>query len=80
MRHCLIICLALLASCGPKNIFAPPPLALLDLEPCPGWQGGRPQSESDFARAAAASEAGRLCANAKLVTVMAAAQSDVTRR
>ena len=79
MRHCLIICLALLASCGPK-IIHPSPLALLDLDPCPGWQGGRPQSESDFARAAAASEAGRLCANAKLVTVKAVAQSDLSRR
>lgn len=65
MRRCLVICLILLASCGPK-IEAPPPLALLDLEPCPGWQGATPTSERLYARAAAAEKAGRLCANAKL--------------
>ncbi len=64
MRLCLIISLTLLAACGRD-----PALALLDLEPCDGWRGGRPMSESQFARASAAEQAGRLCANAKLWAV-----------
>lgn len=70
MRLCLAICLALLASCGPK-IKAPQPLALLDLAPCPGWQGATPSDERSFARAAAAEKAGRVCANAKLADAKA---------
>lgn len=71
MRRCLIISAMLLTACGPDP--AAPPLALLDLAPCPGWTGPRPVTEGDFARAAAAERAGRLCANAKLGTVMGAA-------
>lgn len=67
MRRCLIIWMMLLAGCGPDP--APPPVALLDLAPCPGWTGPRPVTEGGFARAAAAERAGRLCANAKLETV-----------
>lgn len=62
MRRYLIICAMLLAGCGNE----PPPLALLDLMPCAGWTGSRPRTESQFARAASAERAGRLCANAKL--------------
>lgn len=61
MRLCLIISLMLLGGCGHE-----PALSLLDLEPCSGWEGERPVTESQFARAAAAERAGRLCANAKL--------------
>jgi hypothetical protein len=50
------------------------PLAILDMEPCPGWSGPRPTTEGHFARAAAAEMAGRLCANAKLQTVRAAVE------
>ncbi len=64
MRLLAIISLMLLASCGRET-----PLSLLDLEPCPGWQGATPQNERQFARAAAAEMAGRLCANAKLEVV-----------
>jgi hypothetical protein len=39
---------------------------MVDLEPCDGWTGGRPNIESEFAGAAAAEKYGRLCANAKL--------------
>ncbi|MFC3061260.1 hypothetical protein [Paenirhodobacter populi] len=42
---------------------------MLDLRPCPGWSGNTPATESQFARAAAAEQAGRLCANAKLSAV-----------
>ena len=64
MRLCLIISLTLLGGCGHE-----PALSLLDLEPCPGWEGLKPATESQFARAAAAERAGRLCANAKLQAV-----------
>lgn len=67
MRRCLIISAVLLSACGPDP--AAPPLALLDLAPCPGWTGPRPANEGDFARAAAAEKAGRLCANSKLEAV-----------
>lgn len=66
MRHLMLICLMLLASCGRE---APAELQLLDLRPCPGWSGKTPATESQFARAAAAEQAGRLCANAKLSAV-----------
>ncbi|ATG47581.1 hypothetical protein CEW89_08340 [Celeribacter ethanolicus] len=59
----------LLASCGRET-----PLSLLDLEPCPGWQGVIPQNERQFARAAAAEKAGRLCANTKLGAVSEAVE------
>lgn len=68
MRRLAIICLVLLAACGPEA----PAIALLDLDPCPGWTGPRPGTEGQFARAAAAEKAGRLCANEKLETVRAA--------
>lgn len=68
MGRCLIICAMLLAGCGRE----PPPLALLDLTPCPGWTGARPQTEGQFARAAAAERAGRACANEKLTSALAA--------
>ena len=64
MRLCLIISLMLLGGCGHE-----PALALLNLEPCPGWEGAKSATESQFARAAAAERAGRLCANAKLEAV-----------
>lgn len=70
MRRCLIISVALLTACGRDP--APPPVALLDLAPCPGWTGPRPATEGDFARAAAAEKAGRLCANSKLEAVASA--------
>lgn len=70
MRHCLVISAMLLAACG-REALAPPPVALLDLAPCPGWTGPRPVTEGAFARAAAAEMAGRLCANAKLEVVSA---------
>lgn len=69
MGRCLIICAMLLAACGHE----PPALSLLDLTPCPGWTGPRPQTDGQFARAAAAERAGRLCANEKLATVSAVA-------
>ena len=72
MRRCLIILTMLLAGCGANRQPPLSPLALLDLEPCEGWTGPRPTSEGQFARAAAASEAGRLCANEKLATVRTA--------
>lgn len=68
MRRCLIILALLLAGCGP-DVAAPPALSVLDLSPCPGWQGARPETEGELARAAAAEQAGRLCANAKLQAV-----------
>lgn len=71
MRRCLIISALLLAACG-REAVAPPPVALLDLAPCPGWTGPRPVTEGAFARAAAAERAGRLCANAKLDAVRGA--------
>ncbi len=71
MRRCLIISALLLAACG-REAVAPPPVALLDLRPCPGWTGPRPSTEGAFARAAAAERAGRLCANSKLASVSAA--------
>ncbi|SOC16828.1 hypothetical protein SAMN05877809_1098 [Rhodobacter sp. JA431] len=67
MRRLANICALLLAACGPDP--APPPLAGLDLTPCPGWTGGLPDTEQRLMRAAAAERAGRLCANAKLVAV-----------
>lgn len=73
MRHCLIICAALLAGCGPDP--APSPgaaLRLLDLTPCPGWTGPTPTTERQLARAALAERTGRLCANAKLGAVRVA--------
>lgn len=70
MRRCLIISAVLLTACGRDP--ALPPVALLDLAPCPGWTGPRPATEGDFARAAAAERAGRLCANAKLAAVSGA--------
>lgn len=69
MRHCLIFCALLLGGCGTE----PPPLAMLDLTPCPGWTAAAPTSERQFARAASAERAGRLCANAKLAAVQALA-------
>jgi len=72
MRLCLIISLALLAACGRAE---PPPLSVLDLEPCAGWGGSVPMTERQFARAAAAELSGRLCANAKL----AAARGAITK-
>ncbi|SDX32729.1 hypothetical protein SAMN05443573_1228 [Celeribacter indicus] len=69
MRLYLIFCLTLLAGCGHE-----PALSLLDLSPCPGWQGAPPLTEAQFARAAAAERAGRLCANAKLEGVGEAAR------
>lgn len=71
MHRCLIISAMLLAACG-RDAASPPPMALLDLAPCPGWTGPRPATEGAFARAAAAERAGRLCANAKLEAVGAA--------
>lgn len=68
MARCLTICALLLAGCGTE----PPALALLDLAPCPGWAGARPETDGQFARAAAAERAGRICANEKLSTVSAA--------
>ena len=67
MRLCLVICAGLLAACGPDP--APHPVSLLDLAPCAGWQGTRPVTEGQFARAAAAERSGRLCANNKLAAV-----------
>ncbi|RWR18785.1 hypothetical protein D2T30_15595 [Sinirhodobacter populi] len=72
MCRSAIICLMLLASCGRD----PPALALLDLSDCPGWTGGTPTSERTFARAAAAEQAGRLCANSKLAAVRSVAEQE----
>lgn len=72
MGRCLIICVMLLAGCGPE----PPAISLLDLAPCPGWTGLAPATEGQLARAAAAERAGRLCANEKLSTVSAALNVD----
>lgn len=69
MGRCLTICAMLLAGCGPD-----PAWQLLDLTPCPGWTGPRPQTEGQFARAAAAERAGRLCANEKLATAASTIQ------
>lgn len=69
MRLCLIISTLLLAGCGNRSEHSLSTLAVLDLAPCPGWEGGRPQTEGEFARAAARERAGRLCANTKLETV-----------
>lgn len=69
MGRCLIICAMLLAGCGHE-----PAWLLLDLTPCPGWAGPRPATEGQFARAAAAERAGRLCANAKLEAVSEAVE------
>lgn len=66
MRRCLSICAILLTGCGRE---LSPALELLDLTPCPGWQGPCPTTEGQFARAAAAERAGRLCANEKLGAV-----------
>jgi hypothetical protein len=68
MRRCLIISALLLAGCGSKPV-APPVIPADLLTPCPGWQGPRPSSEQQFARAALAEKAGRLCANEKLGSV-----------
>lgn len=68
MRRLAITCALLLAACGADPV---PPLAGLDLTPCPGWTGGVPDTERRLMRAAAAERAGRLCANAKLVAVRA---------
>lgn len=70
MRRCLAILMLPLAACGHKAGL--PPIALLDLQPCPGWTGPRPLTDGQFARASGAEKAGRLCANAKLETVRAA--------
>lgn len=67
MRNYLVICAGLLAACGPDPV--PHPVSLLDLAPCSGWQGPRPDTEGQFARAAAAERTGRLCANNKLAAV-----------
>lgn len=67
MRPYLIICAVVLAGCGRDP--GPDPgaaLRLLDLAPCPGWQGATPSTERDLMRAALAERTGRLCANAKL--------------
>ncbi|HEY0275626.1 MAG TPA: hypothetical protein VGC31_06110 [Paenirhodobacter sp.] len=53
----------LLANCGRE---AAANLQLLDSGSCVGWGGSTPTTERQFARAAAAEQAGRLCANAKL--------------
>ncbi|WP_164882347.1 hypothetical protein [Paenirhodobacter populi] len=47
---------------------------MLDLSDCPGWTGSTPTSERTFARAAAAEQAGRLCANSKLGAVRSVAE------
>ena len=65
MRPYLITLLMLLAACGREAAA----ITALDLAPCPGWTGPRPATEGQFARAALAERAGRLCANAKLETV-----------
>lgn len=68
MRHCLIFCGLVLAACGRDPV---PAIAALDLTPCPGWLGPRPATEGHLIRAAAAEQAGRLCANAKLAAAAA---------
>ncbi len=69
MRGSALSFLMLLASCGANE---PPVLSLLDLAPCPGWTGALPATERQFARAAAAEQAGRLCANSKLAAATSA--------
>ncbi len=66
MRRLMPICLLLLASCGRE---VAPELQILDTAPCAGWTGTTPATERQFARAAAAEQAGRKCANAKLMAV-----------
>lgn len=67
MRSCLIICVLMLASCGPKQVVvAPPPIPADMLTPCNGWQGRSPETQGELLRAALAEKTGRLCANEKL--------------
>ncbi|MFO1203000.1 MAG: hypothetical protein U1E58_10240 [Tabrizicola sp.] len=65
MHRCLIICALALAACGPDPALIPAEL----LDPCPGWQGKRPETEGQLIRAAAAEKGGRLCANSKLASI-----------
>jgi hypothetical protein len=66
MRHCLIICAMLLASCGPDLPRATIPPELL--EQCEGWQGPI-ITEGDFVDAAAAEKRGRLICNARIAAI-----------
>lgn len=68
MRRCLIISALLLAGCGPKPVAAPVIPADL-LTPCVGWQGPRPSTEGQFARAALAERTGRLACNEKIRSI-----------
>lgn len=68
MRHCLIICAALLASCGREEAsLAPIPADLL--VPCQGWTGSTPKTEGQFVSAALAEKRGREECNLKLESI-----------
>lgn len=71
MRLYLIIWTLLVASCGRSETLVPiratiPPDLLVQ---CEGWQGGPPQSEGAWARAAAAEMTGRIRCNVQLGTI-----------
>lgn len=69
MRHCLIICALLLASCGhnpARVVVSPPPIPADLLVPCPGWTGPVPQTEGQFVDATAAERRGRMQCNAQI--------------
>lgn len=65
MRRYLIFCALVLTACGPDPAVIPAEL----LDPCPGWQGKRPETEGQLIRAALAEKGGRLCANSKLASI-----------
>ncbi|WP_243612918.1 hypothetical protein [Shimia aestuarii] len=72
MKRFLITCAALVSACGdndPAVRVTAPPISADLLQPEPGWTGGAPRTERDFALAVAAERAGRIRANGKLETI-----------
>lgn len=72
MRHCLIICAALLAACGRDPVQTALVTAPVDpglLQPCSGWTGPTPQTEGELADAMLAEKRGRLTCNAQIEAV-----------
>lgn len=69
MHRCLIICAALLASCGPDPVPVMPSIPPDLLVPARGWEGGRPETEGALVDATAAELRGRLQCNGQLLAI-----------
>lgn len=70
MRLFPIICVTLLASCGPERVtYVPSSVPASLLAPEPGWQGVTPRTEGELVDAVEAEKTGRERANAKLRSI-----------